>query len=269
MYAVHYYTLLYKCLMWSIETELITGSLGAERRELSQSRELSKRLFIFPAGSWTAVSPIGTLQSGRHTGGQSRVSTLALEVVPAFWWRSGWHQEQTGLSRSREGDHTHKHTLPHSCWGANRGWQGGLLLKSCCCLEMAFMWMGALIGVVWQLSLHTEHQVVLFCWFLINKQCLKATMHLAGQHSDFLVALLLFVFESYSNSHWGDHICWEVLTFFINRFHSSKKTKPFSKVNLWCGFQLWYWKYVTAEMSTLLFPQTNSNYDQDNEVNCG
>lgn len=56
------------------------------------------------------------------------------------------------------------HTLPHSCWGASRGWQGGPLLKSCCCLEMAFMWMGALIGVVWRLLLHTEHRVILVCW---------------------------------------------------------------------------------------------------------
>lgn len=176
-----------------------------------------------PAGRWTAVSPMETLQSGRHTGGQSRVSALALEVEPAFWWSGDWHQEQAGLSsgREREITHTTTHTLPHSCWGANGGWQGGLLLKSCRCLEMAFMWMGALIGVVWRLLLHAEHPVILFCWVLINKQRLKATMHLEGQHSDSLVALMLFVFESYSNSHWGNHIRWEALTFFLNYFHSS------------------------------------------------
>lgn len=85
-------------------------------REPSQSRELSKRLFIGPAGSWTAVSPMVTLQPGRHTGGQSRVSALALEVEPAFWWSSGWHQQQTGLSSGKEGDHahTHTHTLCHT-----------------------------------------------------------------------------------------------------------------------------------------------------------
>lgn len=134
---VHHHTLLYKCLMRLI---LITSSRDNEGREPSQSRELSKRLFICPTGSWTAVSPMGTLQSGRHTGGQSRVSALALEVVPAFWWRSGWHQERAGLSSSKRGrSHTQTHTLPHSCRGANGGWQGGLLLKSRCCLEMAFM----------------------------------------------------------------------------------------------------------------------------------
>lgn len=37
--------------------------------------------------------------------------------------------------------------------------------------------------------------------YLINKQRLKATMHLEGQHSDSLVALMLFVFEACSNSH--------------------------------------------------------------------
>lgn len=124
---------------------------------------------------------------------------------------SGWHQEQACLHSGREISHTL--SVPQSCWGANGGWQGAPLLKSCRCLEMAFMWMGALTGVVWRLSLHTEHPVILFCWFLINKQRLKATIHLARQHSDFLVAMILFVFESWSNSHWGDHIHWEVLTF--------------------------------------------------------
>lgn len=207
--------------------------------EPCQSRELSKRLFIGPAGSWTEVSPMGgTLHPGRHTGGQSRVSALA------FWWSSGWHQQQVGLSSGIEGDHTHTHiythTLPHSCWGANGGWQGGLLLKSCRCLEMAFKWMGALIGVVWRLSLHAEHRVILFCWFLINKQCLKATMHLEGQHSDSLVASMLFVFESYSNSHWGDHISWEVLTSFINCFPSLLEKKTLLDLPECQGLQLWY-----------------------------
>lgn len=63
-----------------------------------------------PAGSWTEVSPMGTLQPGRHTGGQSWVSALAPAVEPAFWWSSGWHQQQAGLSSGKEGDHTHTHS---------------------------------------------------------------------------------------------------------------------------------------------------------------
>lgn len=53
-----------------------------------------------------------TLQSGRHTDVQSRARALALEVVAAFWGRSGWHQEQAGLSSGteRERDLTHTHT---------------------------------------------------------------------------------------------------------------------------------------------------------------
>lgn len=81
--------------------------------EPGQSRELSKQLFSCPTGSWTVVSPMETLQSGRHTGVQSRARALALEVVAAFWGRSGWHQEQAGLSSGteRERDLTHTHTL--------------------------------------------------------------------------------------------------------------------------------------------------------------
>lgn len=184
-----------------INPEFVTSSLDTESREAGQSRELSKRLFICAAGRWTAVSPMGTLQSGRRTDGRSRVTVLALESLPAFWWRSGWHQGPAGLSNGRGGDHTITHCA--TLLLRSSGWQGGLLLKSCR-LEMAFMWMGGLICIVWQLSLRIEHQVILL--FLINKRCLKATMHLAIEHSDFLVALMLFVFDPYSDSHWGDHI---------------------------------------------------------------
>lgn len=86
-----------------INPEFETGSLDTESRKAGQSKELSKRLFICPAGSWTAVPPIGTIQSGRHTDGRSRVTVLALESLPAFWCRSGWHQGMAGLSNGREG----------------------------------------------------------------------------------------------------------------------------------------------------------------------
>lgn len=61
------------------------------------------------------MSPMETLQSGRHTDAQNRVRALALEVAVAFWGRSGWHREQAGLSggteRERERDLTHTHTI--------------------------------------------------------------------------------------------------------------------------------------------------------------
>ncbi|CAJ1077062.1 Hypothetical predicted protein [Xyrichtys novacula] len=63
-------------------------------RVLSQSRELSKRLFIGPAGSWTAVSPTGGLfrladtQAGRagqdQTPGEGADYFLWTESAP--WW---------------------------------------------------------------------------------------------------------------------------------------------------------------------------------------
>lgn len=84
--------------------------------EPSQSRELSKRLFMEPAGSWTAVSPDGgsARQPGRRTDGQSRGECLGSEVEPAFWWSGGWHQEQAGLSSGKEGDLSHKPQSSHS-----------------------------------------------------------------------------------------------------------------------------------------------------------
>lgn len=201
---------------------------------------------------------MGTLQSGRHTGGQGRGERT---------WHWKWSRHSGGAvagTRSRLASPVAKreitHTLPHSCWGANGGWQGGLLLKSCRCLEMAFMWMGALIGVVRRLSLHAEHRVILFCWVLINKQCLTATMHLEGQHSDSLVALVLFVFESHSNSYWGDHIRLGGADVFPKLFSlivKKKKKKKHFGLRECCGFQLWYWKYGTAKSCQLsTFSQT-------------
>lgn len=175
-------------LMWSIRRELITGSLGAEGAE--PIKRAVKEAFHWPSrkldssvtdGDSLVWQTYRRAELGERLGTGSGAGVLVGQwLAPGPGWPLRW---QRGRS------HTHTHTLPHSCWGANGGWQGGLLLKSCRCLEMAFMWMGALIGVVWRLSLHAEHGVILFCWVLINKQCLKAALHLEGQHSDSLVAL--------------------------------------------------------------------------------
>lgn len=211
--------------MWSMYRKLTTGrqyALGVELIKTAvketfhwPSRKLDSSV---PDGGSSAWQTYRRAEPGERLGTGSGAGILVKQwLAPRPSWPLQW---QRGRS------HTYTHTLPHSCWGANGGWQGGLLFKSCCCLEMAFMWMEALIGVVRRLSLPTEHRVILFCWVLINKQCLKATMHLEGQHSDFLVALMLFVFELYSDSHWGDHINGRVLTFFINFFFPTpKKTK--------------------------------------------
>ena len=196
-----------------------------------------------PAGSWTEVSPGGdssAWQTYRRAEPGERLGTGS---------GAGILVEQWLAPAAREADHTtHTHTNTHTCWGANRGWQGGLLLKSCCCLEMAFMWMGALIGVVWRLSPHAERRVILFCRVLINKQCLKATMHLEGQHSDSLVASTLFVFESNSNTHWGDHISWEVLTLII--FSLFEKNKDWPEC---CGSVLILGVWTGKSMLTITF----------------
>lgn len=80
----------------------------------SQSRELSKTFFMNPAGRWTAVSLMETLQPGRHTGGSSRVSHLALVVQLAFWWNRSWHQEQVGLSSGRDARQKQTRRLCHT-----------------------------------------------------------------------------------------------------------------------------------------------------------
>lgn len=58
---------------------------------------------------WRLLSLADT-QAGRAGEG-----VVALEVEPALWWSISWHQQhhqqQTGLSRGRERDHTHSATL--------------------------------------------------------------------------------------------------------------------------------------------------------------
>lgn len=89
--------------MWSIETELITGSLGAEpiKRAVKEAFHVPRRK-LDSSHQWGLFS-LADIQAGR-----------------AGWtpWHWKWCRHSGGevagtssrLSRSREGDHTHTHT---------------------------------------------------------------------------------------------------------------------------------------------------------------
>lgn len=143
VYIIHCYL-----SVWCDQSkELITGSLDAVRRKQSQSKELSKRLFISPAGSWTAVSPTGGNSSvwqtyrrtepGERPGTGSGGGSILVEkwLAPGAGWP---------LQRQR-GEITQSDALCHTPVEeqAEAG-RGGPLLKSCRCLQIAFMWMGGL-----------------------------------------------------------------------------------------------------------------------------
>lgn len=123
-----------------------------------------------------------TLRPGRHTGGQRRASHLALEGEPAFWCCSAGTESKLAspLARARG---PNKHTFCHTPAAEQTEAGGeGCSSKAAVCLEMPFIWMEASTGAVRRsrcaLGSHWSSSVEV----LINKQCLRATMHLEGQH---------------------------------------------------------------------------------------
>lgn len=135
---------------------IVSGAEPIKRAVKDVFHEPSRKMdSSVPDGDSSAWQTYRRVQSGEPLGtGRAAGFLVEQELAPGAGWPLLWQRCKA---------ETNTQTLPHSCRGANRGWQGGLLFKSCCCLEMPFIWMGALIGVVWWLSSHTGHPVNLFC----------------------------------------------------------------------------------------------------------
>lgn len=155
---------------------------------------------------WVCVGGSGgvgeaALQSGRHAGGQSWASALALEVATtvaaAFWWRSGWRAGAGWATPATDREEiTQSDALRHTPVEEPAEGRGNPPEKPPLSPDSFQVNVGAGRGFRRRFVTAPEPAVILLCWFLINKLRLNDTMHLAGQHSDSEVAEMLFVFLS-------------------------------------------------------------------------